>query len=157
MKPLYTATSLRNVIRTALTSAILIMDSACNQCGPNSGGLFIQEAWGDWQLVRETRPSLTLTSFSTIRSIQIKPGGDRNGNAVTKERLYDDSTLVNSLQWDVWDPDCKRRTFVVSYDTNRPIWRKYWVRDNFLFASGYLQTIGGDADTITYQYKRIEK
>lgn len=77
---------IRNVILTALTSVILIMDSGCNQCGPNSGGLFIQEAWGDWQLVRETRPALTLTSFSTIRSLQIKSGGDRNGNAVTKER-----------------------------------------------------------------------
>lgn len=146
---------LRSIILTVLTSAILVMDSSCNQCSPNSGGLFYQEAWGDWHLIRETRPNTTLTSFKEKQTLQIKLNNDGNGNAVTQEKLFKDSTLVKTLEWDVWDTDCKRKSFVVSYDTNSPIRRKYWLQDNFLFASNYVQMIGNTADTITFQYERV--
>ncbi|WP_247233468.1 perphorin family protein [Telluribacter sp. SYSU D00476] len=80
---------------------------------------------------------------------------DRRGNSVTRETLRSDTTTVERLEWDVLDANCRKQSFVVIYDNQ--LRRKYWLSkgSQTLRATGYVDELGGKADTLMYFYERV--
>jgi hypothetical protein len=135
----------------SLSALLLITDSGCNKCN----ALFFQEAWGTWALVRLDSPSKTQTAFPVKQTLKISLENDRSGNTFTKETLINDNISVGSNQWETFDPDCRNTSFTAIY--SGALRRKYWLsdRNQRLRATGYVNQIGGEADTLTYYFERI--
>ncbi|MBC3789335.1 hypothetical protein [Spirosoma utsteinense] len=131
---------------------ILIADAGCNKCNM----LFFQEAWGNWALVQLDSPSKTQTVFPVKQMLKIALENDRSGNTFTGETLFTNNVNVDNKQWESFDPDCRNSSLTAIY--NKTFRRKYWLseRNQRLRATGYVDQIGGKADTLIYYYTRVQ-
>jgi hypothetical protein len=141
----------RITLLLSLLALVVTTDSGCNNCN----ALFINDAWGTWALVRLDSPSKTQTVFPVKQTLKIALEYDRSGNTFTGETLLSGNTTVGSKQWETFDPDCRNTSFIAIYD--KALRRKYRIYDRTqrLRATGYVDQIGGKADTLMYYYERI--
>lgn len=144
---------LRRITLLIILSGLqLVMDTGCNECNP----LFYQQAWGTWLLVRLDSPAGTQTVFPVRQTLKIALSADRSGDSFDEETLYTDDKEIGRNRWETFDPDCRNNTFTAIYD--QALRRKYWITNSRqgLRATGYVDQIGGKADTLTYYYQRVQ-
>ncbi len=154
-KPLLLRKQLRPLFLFLITTGTSLTHWACDPCSMNSGGIFYQSSEGTWQLVRVESPTRIQTQFPEPQTLMIALEADRRGNSVTRETLRSDTTTVERLEWDVLDANCRKQSFVVIYDNQ--LRRKYWLSkgSQTLRATGYVDELGGKADTLMYFYERV--
>lgn len=143
----------RIVLSVSVSGFLLLVNSGCNNCSP----IFRDDAWGTWLLVRLDSPSGTQTVFPVKQTLKIALDADRYGNSFTGETLFSDDKPIDTKQWETTaNSDCRNRSFTAVYD--RTLQRKYSIADRSqtLLASGYVDQVGGKADTLKYYYKRVQ-
>jgi len=131
---------------------LLLSDLSCKNCNP----LFVNEVWGTWRLVRVDSPTRTQTSFPDEHTLKIASAFDAARNQFDQETLFVNGKETGKNDWGSFDPDCPNLSFVAIYK-DQPFLRKYWILDRSqgLRATGYVDKIGGPADTLTYFYERV--
>lgn len=133
--------------------SVLLADSSCKQCN----FLFFDESWGTWRLVRLDSPTKAQTSFPVEQTLKIASAFDAAGNQFNQETLFMDGKETGKQDWLSIDPDCPNLSFVAIYK-DQPLLRKYSIlnRSQNLRATGYIDKIGGKADTLAYFYERVQ-
>ena len=139
-------------ILVLMSALLFVADSGFKNCN----FLFYQEAWGTWRLVRVDSPTNTQTSFPVEQTLKIASAFDQSRNQFDQETLFVDGKETGKNDWKTFNPDCPNLSFVAIYK-DQPLLRKYWILDRSqrLRATGYVDKIGGPADTLMYYYDRV--
>lgn len=126
---------------------------ACDPCSTNKGVFVFDESRGAWQLVRVESPTGTQSQFPEPQTLTIALEPVMYSAAVNRETFRSDTTTVKKIEWDTVDENCREESFVVTYDNRQQ--RKYWISGQTLRATGYVDEVGGKADTLMYFYERV--
>ncbi len=135
---------------------------SCNKCSMDSGGIFFQQLWRTWKLVKVVYPSKTQTIFPYIEMLKIGLSDDGHGNAITKEIIVrtspptKDSVHIGTNEWRGFGENCSNTTVSVMYSNG--LQRKYFLsnRGEAVEATEYTNQIGGSSDTIRYFYESVQ-
>jgi hypothetical protein len=146
---------LRLLLLILIATGISLTHWACDPCRQSKGGVFINNIYGTWRLIRIESPTRTQTQFPKTQTLKIALEADSRGNSIMRETLRSDTTFIERLEWTTGDSDCRKLIVSTNYDNRKQ--RKYWLSEQgqTLRATGYVDELGSKADTLMYFYERV--